>query len=405
MANGRSYREHCSRPTKIGRCRLTVALGVAERFRSLKPSATVEMSERVRAARAEGREILGLSSGDPNVPTDSRIIDAAERSMRDGATHYSSAAGEPALRAAIVRREAVRSGVVYDPADIIVTPGGKFALLTALMGVVGPGDDVVVPQPGWVSYGPCIRLCGGAVVPLPALDTFEIDALERALTPSTRAVIVNSPVNPTGRILTSLEIKKIVELAHSRDFWIIFDQVYADLAFKGAVSFPQRQPGGFERTLVVDSFSKSFGMTGWRLGFLAMPPELSRSVVKFIQHSIYCVPAFIQAAGVRALELSDELLPRYRAMFRARLDLALERLAGVEGLSCTPPDAGFFLFPRVDGDDVDIARRWLDDLNVAVLPGSAFGAAGAGHLRLSLSCSDHELDLALDRITRSRLHG
>jgi aspartate aminotransferase len=237
------------------------------------------------------------------------------------------------------------------------------------------------------------------------LDSFEIDALEHALTSSTRAVIVNSPVNPTGRILTSTEIMKLIELAHSRNFWIIFDQVYADLAFRRPVSYPQRQPGGLDRTWVVDSFSKSFGMTGWRLGYLATPPGLSASVVKFIQHSIYCVPAFIQAAGVQALELAEELVPTYRAMFRRRLELAVDRLAGVKGLACAIPDAGFFLFPRVEGDDIAIARRWLADLDVAVLPGSAFGAAGAGHLRISVSCRDDELDLALDRIARLGLHG
>jgi len=176
-------------------------LSIAERFRSIKPSATVEMSERVRGARAAGREIIGMSSGDPNLPTDPRIIEAAERAMRSGSTHYGSSTGERVLREAIARREQQRSGVTYSADDIIVTPGGKFALLAALMGTVGAGDEVLIPQPSWVSYGPCVRLCGGTAVPVDMLDHLDIGKLESAVTPATRAVIVNSPVNPTGRVL------------------------------------------------------------------------------------------------------------------------------------------------------------------------------------------------------------
>ena len=371
---------------------------LAQRFRTLKPSATVEMSERVRAARADGREIIALSSGDPNIPTDPRIIEAAEHSLRSGATHYTSSSGEIRLREAIQDRELRRSGASYQMDDIIVTPGGKFAVLSALMGIVESGDEVLIPQPGWVSYGPCIRLCGALPVPVAMPDGFDIDALAEAVTPATRAMIINSPVNPTGEVLTGLDISRLAQIADEHDLWIIFDQVYADMTYGGPIDFPQTLPTAFERTLVVDSLSKSFGMTGWRLGYLAMPPGVAKSVVKFIQHSIYCVPPFIQAAGVRALSLTDELIPRYRSIFEKRVARACEGLQGLQGMSCTMPDAGFFLFPKVDGDEVDVARKWLDLLNVAVLPGTAFGDAGAGHLRLSISCTDEELDTALERI-------
>jgi aspartate/methionine/tyrosine aminotransferase len=382
---------------------IVAAPQLAERFRSLRPSATVEMSERVREARAMGRAIIGLSSGDPGLPTDPRIIDAAERSLRGGATHYAASAGEMALREVIVRREMERSGVAYHPRDIVITPGGKFALLTALMGVINPGDEVIVPQPGWVSYGPCVRLCGGTVVPLAMLDFVDVEALERAITPFTRAVILNSPVNPTGRVISVEELRGVVELARRHGLWIIFDQVYADLVHEGTMAYAQAIEGGYEQTLVVDSLSKSFAMTGWRLGFLAMPPGMAQSVVKFIQHSIYCVPPFIQAAGVQALELAGDLLPRYRAIFRRRMKHAAERLSSVEGMTCPLPAASFFLFPQVAGDEVAISRRWLDEIDVAVLPGTAFGEPGAGHLRISMACSDDELDVALDRIVGAGL--
>jgi len=376
---------------------------LAARFRTLKASATVEMSDRVRAARAAGRDIIALSSGDPNIATDSRIIEAAHCAMLKGATRYTSAFGEPSLREAVAVRELERANATYDPNDVIITPGGKFAVLTALMAIVEGGDEVIVPQPGWVSYGPCIKLAGGTPVPVDMLDRFDVGLLEHAITPKTRAMIINSPVNPTGQVLSRAQIKRIVEIAEARNLWIIFDQVYADMLYHGEMSYPQSLAAGHARTLVCDSLSKSFGMTGWRLGYLALPAGLAKFVVKFLQHSVYCVPPFVQEAGVRALELRSELLPGYRELFRGRVTRGADVLDRVDGIDCVAPAAGFFLFPRVDGDEVAVARRWLDTLGVAVLPGSAFGAAGAGHLRLSLSCSDADLDRALERIALAGL--
>jgi aspartate aminotransferase len=243
-----------------------------------------------------------------------------------------------------------------------------------------------------------VRLCGGTAVPVDMLDRIDGVRFEAAITPATRAIIVNSPVNPTGRVLGAEEISDLVELAREHNLWIVFDQVYADMTYDRPMSYPQTLTSGFERTLVVDSFSKSFGMTGWRLGYLALPPGIAKSAVKFIQHSIYCVPVFIQLAGIEALRLADELLPNYRVVFRKRLETACAAIASIDGFSCSMPDAGVFLFPAVAGDDVAIARRWLDELDIAVMPGSAFGGAGAGHLRISLSCSDQELHVALERI-------
>ncbi|SEC10349.1 aspartate aminotransferase [Rhizobiales bacterium GAS188] len=382
---------------------MTISARLAARVTSLRPSATVEMTERVRAARAAGRKIIGLSSGDPNIETDARIIAAAERAMRAGDTHYGQAAGMPALREAIVAREASLSGAVYDPADIIVTPGGKFALLTSLMSLVEPGDEVLVPVPGWVSYGPCVRMCGGIPIPLPMLDRVDAESLARAITPRTKAIILNSPVNPTGRVLPKEELLLVAELARKHDFWIIFDQVYADLLHDGIFPYMQGIEGLRENVFVVDSMSKTFGMTGWRLGYLALPAGASKAVLKFIQHSIYCVPGFIQAAGVEALKLYDEIVPVYRAMFRKRLELAAARLNAVDGIACVAPKATFYLFPSVAAADAEVARHWLETIDIAVLPGSSFGEAGAGHLRLSVTPSDADLDEALTRIARAGL--
>jgi aspartate/methionine/tyrosine aminotransferase len=382
---------------------MTQPLQLAERITSLKPSATVEMTERVRAARASGRKIIGLSSGDPNIDTDPRIIAAAERAMHDGDTHYGPAAGMPALREAIVAREARLSGAAYDPADIIVTPGGKFALLTALMAVVEPGDEVLVPAPGWVSYGPCVRLCGGTPVLFDMLDRIDSDRLQAAITPRTKAIIINSPVNPTGRVVPEEELRIVAEMAERHNLWIIFDQVYADLLHRGTFPYLQGIDGLRARTFVVDSMSKTFGMTGWRLGYLATPPGTAKAVLKLIQHSIYCVPGFVQAAGLAALGLYDEIVPAYRTTFQRRLVRAAARLNEIDGIVCEVPPATFYLFPSVDADDGAVARAWLEAIDVAVLPGSSFGEAGAGHLRLSVTCSDADLEEALSRIARTGL--
>jgi len=382
---------------------MTQPLQLAERITSLKPSATVEMTERVRAARASGRKIIGLSSGDPNIDTDPRIIAAAERAMHDGDTHYGPAAGMPALREAIVAREARLSGAAYDPADIIVTPGGKFALLTALMAVVEPGDEVLVPAPGWVSYGPCVRLCGGTPVLFDMLDRIDSDRLQAAITPRTKAIIINSPVNPTGSVVPEEELRIVAEMAERHNLWIIFDQVYADLLHHGTFPYLQGIDGLRARTFVVDSMSKTFGMTGWRLGYLATPPGTAKAVLKLIQHSIYCVPGFVQAAGLAALGLYDEIVPAYRTTFQRRLVRAAARLNEIDGIVCEVPPATFYLFPSVDADDGAVARAWLEAIDVAVLPGSSFGEAGAGHLRLSVTCSDADLEEALSRIARTGL--
>jgi aspartate/methionine/tyrosine aminotransferase len=371
---------------------------IANRVASLRPSATVEMTEKVRAARASGRRILSLASGDPNIPTDPRIIEAAHNALKAGDTRYGPVLGDPTFRAALAAHENCRSGANYDSADIIVTPGGKFALLTALMGLVEAGDEVLVPEPGWVSYGPCVELCGGKPIMLPMLDHIDALAIEQSITPKTVAVIVNSPVNPTGRVVTAKEIDALVALAEQHKLWIVFDQVYSDLVHDASFPTPQSTEKGQALTFVVDSFSKTFGMTGWRLGYLAVPPGISKPISRFIQHSIYCIPGAVQAAGLKALEIYDEVVPEYRKVFRRRQREAAARLDAVAGITCAAPNASFYLFPAVDTDDRALAARWLDLHDVASVPGSAFGAAGARHLRLTVTASEKEIDEALTRI-------
>jgi aspartate/methionine/tyrosine aminotransferase len=210
-------------------------------------------------------------------------------------------------------------------------------------------------------------------------------------------LILNSPVNPSARVLSAAELEAVAALAARHNLWIVFDQVYSDLLHSGSFAGPQSMVP--ERTLVVDSLSKTFGMTGWRLGSLAMPAGSAKSFQRFMQHSAYCVPGFVQQAGVAAFGLFDEVVPQYRALFRARQVFAAERLSAVPGLACALPDAGFYLFPKVSGSDVAVSAHWLEQLGIASMPGSAFGPAGAGHIRLALTAPDADLHEAMDRIT------
>jgi aspartate aminotransferase len=374
---------------------------LAARVLGLAASSTVESSERIRQARAQGREVLALASGDPNLETHPAIIAAAHRAMLDGATHYGPVAGLPSLREAIARRLAARSGTVYRPDEVLVTPGGKFAVYAAIMASIGAGDEAIILEPGWVSYGPCVRLAGGIPVPVPALDAVDPERLARAVTPRTRMIIVNSPVNPTGRVLSRGELASILALAERRNLWLLFDQVYSDLAFApGAFTFLQSLEGAAERCFVADSLSKTYGMTGWRLGYLAMPAAAVDPVRKIVQHSLYCVPPFLQAGAEAALALPERVVDRYRERFRRRRDLAVPVLDRLPGVRCAAPEASFYLFPRVGGDDRAVAAEWFERLSIAVLPGSAFGPSGAGHLRLSLACEDAVLAEALARLER-----
>ncbi|HZS84645.1 MAG TPA: aminotransferase class I/II-fold pyridoxal phosphate-dependent enzyme [Stellaceae bacterium] len=377
---------------------------LAARVCGLAGSATVEMSERIRQAQAAGAEVLPLASGDPNLPTHPEIIAAAHRALQEGQTRYGPAAGLPALRTALARRLSARGGAGYSADELLVTPGGKFAVFAAMMAVVEPGDEVIHFDPCWVSYRACVRLCGGVPVAVPALGTIDAGRVAAAVTPRTRMIVVNSPVNPTGAVLSRDELAALLAIAERHDLWLLFDQVYAELVFAPDGFVPlQSLPGAKRRTFIADSLSKTYGMTGWRLGCLAAPEAAAKAVLKVIQHSIYCVPPFIQAAALAALALPESIVERHRERFRRRRDVAAAALGALPGISCAAPPATFYLFPKVGGDDKAVAAEWLEKLAIAVLPGSAFGAAGAGHLRLSLACSDEVLDEALARLRRHYL--
>ncbi|MGC4192537.1 MAG: pyridoxal phosphate-dependent aminotransferase [Thermomicrobiales bacterium] len=378
----------------------------ADRVRTANPSPTVAVSDRARKLRAEGIDVIDLGGGDPDFITPAHIRQAAIDAMNAGDTHYVASNGIPALRNAIARKLLDDNGVTVEPNGVLVTPGGKQALFSAAMAFVQPGVDVLVLDSSWVSYVPMIELAGGNPVriELSPDDGFTVrkETLEAAITLATRVILVNSPNNPTGRVLRPEELEAIRSLAIEHDLLVWSDEIYEKIVYGNAkhVSLASL-PGMAERTLTFNGFSKAYAMTGWRLGYVAGPTPLVAQIAKVHSHSVTCATSFVQVGGVAALEGDQGIIAEMVAAWDRRRQLVTDGLNAVAGLHVTPIEGAFYAF--VDGretgmDDITLAQRLLDEAHVAVVPGSAFGAAGNGHIRLSFATSDDALTSATDRI-------
>jgi len=378
-------------------------LTITTRIAAMAPSAVAAVQEQIRQAQLGGRKILPLASGDPNIPTHPYIIEAAQRALADGDTHYIGSAGQPSLREALAARLSQRCGMHYGADDIVVTPGATFGLVATMMAIVEPGSEVILLDPCWVSYADQVRLCGGVPVRVPAINGVDPDRLASEITDRTRMILVNSPVNPTGRVLPAAELRAIVALAERHKLWLLFDQVHAAQVYDDTqtpFAWLQAREGAYERTVVVDSLSKTYGMSGWRVGYVAAPAPMASTILKVVQHGLFCTQPFIQAAAEAALQLPDSVTDAHMAEFKARRDMAVERLNRLPGIHCQVPQSAFYLFPEVHGNEWDVARDWLENAGVATMPGSIFGPAGKGHLRLSIAIDRAVLDDALTRIER-----
>lgn len=372
---------------------IVAKLRAAARVNAIAPSGTLAVSQKVRDLAAKGITVINMGGGDPDFATPEHIVEAAVRSLRGGATHYVSALGTERLREAVAAKLEQQNHVQVSPADgVIVTPGTKFAILLTLLAHLNPGDEVLVQDPSWVSYSAMIRLAEGVAVPVPTLpgDGFRLrtDALRRAVTPRARAIIVNHPVNPTGRVLDGSEIEAVATVAAEHDLLVISDEIYERLTFSRAVhhSLAARPDLGI-RTLTVNGFSKAFAMTGWRLGYVAGPAELMKPLQKVVQHSIDCVAPFVQEGGVTALTGPQDCVAAMRDEYLKRRDAFVRAVGAIPGVRVTPPEGTFYIFPRFELPGVP-ARRLAEVLlevgGVAATAGTEFGAFGEGHIRFSL---------------------
>jgi aspartate aminotransferase len=386
---------------------------LAARMSRLSPSASISIAERVQELRRAGKEILDLSWGEPDFPTPAHVVEAGRRALAEGATKYTASAGILPLREAIAEHLQATRGVAYDPkTEIVVTPGGKQALLDALLALVDAGDDVLVPEPAWLSYADCTAIAGARYVGVPSVfeDGFKPrpEAWRAALTPRTRVIVVNTPANPTGAVWQRAELEEVAALAREHDLTVLTDEIYDAIVFDGQehVSIASLE-GMRERTLLIGGFSKSYAMTGWRLGWIAGPAALVRAVSVIHQHSSTCAAAVSQAAGVAALRGPQDAVAAMRAEYQRRRDVVVDGFNAIEGLRCFRPAGTFYGFidaRAMAPTSVEAARLWLEEARVAALPGAAYGQSGEGYIRISFATSMETLRRAIDGVARIGRH-
>jgi aspartate aminotransferase len=381
---------------KRGRFRRSVSLD------EIGESPILALIDRIFELRRRGERVLGLHIGEPDFDTPPGIREAATRAMNEGLTHYTSAQGMPDLREAIASRARDRQGV-STTADEVVILSAKFAIYATLLASVNPGDEVLLTDPTYLFDQP-IRLAGARPVYAPLHEDFGLnaEALERAVTPRTRVLVIVSPANPTGRVLSRGEMEGALDVARRHDLRLVSDETYESLVYDGHHVAAASLPGAEGRVVTIGSFSKIFAMTGWRVGWAIAPGPLARRLVKVMEHTLTCLPPFVQRAALWGLENAQGDADRFREIFRRRRDRLLELLGAVPGLSVVRPQGAFYVFPRYDLPlpSVEFCRRLLDEERLALVPGVAFGPRGEGHIRISYSSPVEQLEDGVGRLAR-----
>jgi aspartate aminotransferase len=381
-------------------------------FDSIRQSATVAMADRILALKTSGQKIIGLQVGDPDFATAPAVMDVAMKAMSSGLTHYTSSRGNPDLLSAVAKKLQRDEGVSYDPAsEILVTHGGIHAYYTAMQSILNPGDEVLVPDPSWATHSNMAIMLRGTVtrIPAPAENGFipYFDSWEKALTSRTRVIVLNYPSNPTGAYPTRQYLQNLQDFAKAHDLWIVSDEVYGSLYYGERPTSAAAFEGVRERTLLVNSLSKSYAMTGWRVGFLAAPARVINNALKAGQNSITCVAPFIQQAAAFALTDPDiqQVTAGMRSAYARRRDLVL-RIA--HELECdtvlvTPPQGAFYFFldfRPLKMTSVEICERILEEEGVGLVPGSAFGVQGEGFVRMTIAASDEDVEAGFRKIVK-----
>jgi aspartate aminotransferase len=377
---------------------------LAGHYERLGTERAFEVLARAKELEAQGRNIIHLEIGEPDFDTPAHVVEAGARALREGHTHYCPAPGLPELREAAAEHLTRTRGVGVDPARVLVAPGAKWFLFFGVLAVAGDGDEVIYPNPGYPIYESAINWSGATPVPLPITEetafAFTADDLAERLTPRTRMVILNSPANPTGGALDRDLNGEIAKILAGHDCWILTDEVYSELLYEG-VHDSVAAHGLLDRTILLDGFSKTYAMTGWRLGYAAVPPELIEPLSRFLINSVACTAPAVQLAGVAALTGPHDAIDAMVAEFVRRREVLVAGLNRLPGVSCVMPRGAFYAFPNVTATGIDertLATRMLDEAGVAVLAGTDFGAHGAGHIRLSYANSLEHIQEALGQM-------
>jgi aspartate aminotransferase len=377
-----------------------------DRVISLQAEGAYAVLARAQALEAQGRKILHLEIGQPDFPTFPNISRAGMEAIQNGQTRYTSPAGMPVLRKAIAGMVSERVGLDIGPERVVVGPGAKPGLFFPTLALVSPGDEVIFPDPGFPTYEAMIRVAGGVPVPIPLREenqfSFDLEAFDASISDKTRLIVLNSPANPTGGVIPLQDLRHIAEKAQEHDAWVMSDEIYSRLVYDG-LGAPSiaALPGMLERTIIVDGFSKTYAMTGWRLGFMVVPPALAERLDLLLTHSIGCTAAFTQVAGVEALNGPQDKVDENVAEYQRRRDVIATGLNDIPGISCQAPQGAFYVFPNVKSfglSSKEIAERLLDEAGVAVLAGSDFGAGGEGYLRLCYATSVDVINASLEKM-------
>ena len=375
------------------------------RVSNLKASASIALMEKARQLKAQGVDVISLATGEPDFDTPLSAAEAGIAGIRGGKTHYVNGRGIPALRERLSRKLREENGLAYTPEEILVTPGAKYAIFAALFTLLSPGDEVIVMNPCWVSYSAITELAGGVpvYVDLAAEDGYAItrERLEPHITEKTKLLILNTPNNPTGRVLTRQEAETLRALALEHDFYILSDEIYEKILFDGRQHISiGGLPDMRERVITLNGLSKCAAMTGWRVGYLAAPRAMVDMIYMFYQHTLTCISEFSQLAALEALEHPEEF-ERMTENYRVRRDLWRQRMGRIPAVHCLSAEGTFYGWMRIEKDGMDsteIAAYLLERAQVMAVPGTAYGERTPGYVRVSLATATEDLIRAADRL-------
>jgi aspartate aminotransferase len=381
------------------------AYTVAERMTRLGTETSFEVLARARALEAQGRAVIHLEIGEPDFATPAYIVAAAKQALDEGHTHYGPAAGLPELRAAVAAHVAATRGIPVAPEQVVITPGAKPVLFFAALMLCGPGDEVLVPDPGFPIYASVAAFAEATPVPLRLRPEngfrIDVDELRGRLSARTRLLVLNSPHNPTGAVLTREDLAAIADVVRGRDLIVLSDEIYSGLLYDHTFASIASLPGMAEQTIILDGFSKTYAMTGWRLGYGVMPVALAEHMTRLMINSASCTASMTQRAGLAALTGPQDAARAMAAEFRRRRDVIVAGLNAIAGVRCHPPGGAFYAFPDIRGTGMSsdaLADRLLQEAGVAVLSGTAFGPGGEGFLRLSYATSLANIEQGLERL-------
>jgi len=384
---------------------LQFELRLAERMSRLGTETAFEVLNRARALERQGKDIIHLEIGEPDFDTPQNVIEAGVEAMRAGWTHYGPSAGYPELRQAIADEVGRSRGVEVAPEEVVVVPGGKPIIFFSILALIDEGDEVIYPNPGFPIYESMIHYVGGRAVPVRLREekdfTLDADELSHLISDQTKLIILNSPQNPTGGILTKRDIEQIAVAIGDRNIFVLSDEIYSRLIFEGRHHSIISEPGFKDRTILLDGFSKSYAMTGWRMGYGVMRADLAMQIARLMTNSNSCTASFTQVAGIEALRGDQGSVDLMRLEFQRRRDMFVAGLNRIKGFSCRMPKGAFYVFPNVTAtgwQSKRLADALLEEAGVACLSGTSFGEFGEGYLRFSVANSMENLQRALDRI-------